>query len=217
MTTAKTRRRRKFRKPELAAIRLPSEAEIPRPDDDPGEWGPNELAAAKLMPPPVENLWVRGLIEAEQYQAAHEIERVFHWATSGLQSRLSRLGMVRGSGGDGSDPLQAAYATRYRPWADELSACRAATPELDQIAQVLHSVPRDELPGLAAKAADRPKPRRDRRHPKTLQFVIAFVIDGRTIASIARQETHAHGTVKQAIFDGLTLYARIAGWLRRAA
>ena len=40
--------------------------------DEPGDWGPADpAAAAKIMPPPLENLRARGLISLEQYKAAY--------------------------------------------------------------------------------------------------------------------------------------------------
>ncbi|MEI9983487.1 MAG: hypothetical protein WDN69_09940 [Aliidongia sp.] len=216
MSNAKKRLKRKFAKPVLAPVRLPEILQVV--EDEPEHWGPNPLAVAKIMPPPLENLRARGLISTEQYNAACEIQRVFQWVTAGLKSRLTNFDTVRGTSGDGSDPLQTAYANRYRPWADELSACRLEPqPDLEQMSRVLHSVGRDDRVALADKIAGRRRPRRDRHHPKTLQFIIDFVIDDRPIETIAREEKHDHRTVKRALFDGLTLYAEMAGWLRRAA
>jgi hypothetical protein len=212
MSTEKKRLRQKFRRNAPPAARpVPVEAAA----DDPGSWGPPDTAAAaRLMPPPLENLRSRGLIAAEQYLAAQEIERVFHWLTAGLRIRTVDLHHIRGAVATGSDPLQAAYSQRYRPWADELSGAKTVEPPVDQMARVLRSVKADDLPRLVAR---RQAARRGRHHPKTLQFVIEFVIDDRTIETIARAEGHDHRTVKRAVLDGLTLYAEIAGWLRRAA
>jgi hypothetical protein len=186
--------------------------------DEPGNWGPADPAVtAKIMPPPLENLRARGLISIEQYKAAQEIERVFHWVTAGLRTRTIDLDHVRGTASTGADPLQAAYSARYRPWADWLNGRAVAQPDVNQMARVLRSVDEEGLLRLAAGAADRRAPQRHRYHPKTLQFVIEFVIDDRTIETIARDEKHDHRTVKRALLDGLTLYAEIAGWLRRAA
>jgi hypothetical protein len=227
MTDAKTRKR----KPAPPAGRAGDRQKDPagRAGDrrkDPADWGPNPIGAAKLMPPPLENLMARGLISIEQYDSAKEIERVFHWVTSGLKSRMSDLARGRGTGMAGSDPLLAAYIGRYRPWADELSRCRTAAPDLADLKRVLHSVAAADLPWLAGRAAERPPPRgghherpprRGGHHPKTLQFVIEFVIDDHTIEAIAKRERHDHRTVKRALLDGLTRYAEIAGWIACAA
>jgi hypothetical protein len=217
MTTARERLKRRFRKPPVRAVRGPAPREIAPESRDPGDWGPNEIAAARIMPPPLEILLARGLIEIEQYNAAKEIERVFHWVTSGLKSRIANLSEIRGGVGSTSDPLQAAYTARYRPWADELSLCRIAAPDVNEMARVLASVEEDDVIRLAAGATERRGRTRNRYHPKTLQFVIDFVIDDRTFEAIAREERHHHKTVRRAVLDGLTLYAQIAGWLRRAA
>jgi hypothetical protein len=216
MSNAKQRLKRKFRKPAPAPAPRPEPRMIERPSTDPAEWGPN-AAAVKIMPPPIENLMARGLISIEQYNAACEIGRVFHWVTAGLKSRMSDLTRMGGGVSGNDDPLQSAYIARYRPWADTLSACRPAAPEPGQMSRVLRSVEPWALSRLTAAAAARKRPGRGRHHPKTLQFVIDFVIDDRTIETIAREEKHDHKTVKRALLDGLTLYAEIAGWLRRAA
>jgi hypothetical protein len=210
MTTARLRLKRQYRKPSPPPP-------VARRGDDPGEWGPNERGAARVMPPPIENLWVRGLITAEQYQAAHEIERVFHWVTSKLRARIADPSGLRGIVGTQADPLQGAYSARYRPWADELSGNRPVPPDAEQMARVLHSVDPAAVIRLADAAVGQRAPQRPRQHPKTLQFVIEFVVDDRTIETIAEAEKHDHRTVKRALLDGLTRYAEIAGWLRRAA
>jgi hypothetical protein len=214
MTTARQRLKRRVRKNPEPVSPKPI---IIRGDGEPGEWGTNERVAAKIMPPPLEILMARSLISTEQYNAAKEIERVFHWVTSGLKSHIGDLTRIRGAVGSSSDPLQAAYTARYRPWADALSRIRTATPNLNEMTRVLSRVGEDDIIRLAAKATSRRDRPCRRHHPKTLQFVIDFVIDDRTIETIAREEKHHHKTVKRAVLDGLTLYAEIAGWLRRAA
>ena len=216
MTTARERAKRSFRKPPVAPAIGPAPRMILRPSDDPAEWGPNAAMAARLMPPPLENLMARGLIAIEHYDAAKEIERVFHWVTAGLKSRMADLTRTGGGTAGTSDPLQAAYTSRYRPWADELSGARIAPPNANQMARVLHSRSRQEVAVLAAAAQRQHSPRR-RHHPKTLQFVIDFVIDDRSLEAIAQEEKHHHRTVKRAVLDGLMLYAEIAGWVKRAA
>jgi len=218
MSNARQRLKRKFRTT-VAALALPAPVPrtILRPSADPGDWGPNPAGAAKIMPPPIENLLARGLIAIEQYQAACEIERVFHWVTSGLKSRMSDLNRIGGAFSGNDDPLHSAYIARYRPWAEALSACRPAAPDAAEISRVLHSVAPAARGRIAAAAAERQRPGQGAHHPKTLQFVIDLVIDDRTIETIAREEKHDHRTVKRALLDGLTLYAEIAGWLRRVA
>jgi hypothetical protein len=175
------------------------------------------VLAAKIMPPPLEILRARGLIAIEQYQAACEIERVFHWVTAGLKSRMSDVNRIGGMVSGNDDPLQSAYVARYRPWAETLSASRPVAPDAAQISRVLHNVAPSVRGRIAAAATKRPRPGHRPHHPKTLQFVIDFVIDDRTIEIIARDEKHDHKTVKRALLDGLTLYAEIAGWLKRVA
>ncbi|MGB8839680.1 MAG: hypothetical protein WCC64_01285 [Aliidongia sp.] len=211
MTTARQRLKRRIRKAPSSPVPI-----VIRPAAEPAEWGPNERVAARIMPPPLEILMARGLISTEQYNAAKEIERVFHWVTSGLKSHIGDLTRIRGAVGSASDPLQAAYTARYRPWADALSQQRVTAPDVTEMTRVLASVGEGDVIRLAAKAGDRRDRRQCRRHhPKTLQFVIDFVIDDRTFETIAREERHHHKTVKRAVLDGLTLYAEIAGWLRR--
>lgn len=218
MTGAKSRKRNPARP---LAPPAPTRRVIDAGDKrrDPADWGPNPLGTTKLMPPPLENLMARGLLAIEQYDAAKEIERVFHWVTSGLKSRMTDLTRSRGAGtgAAGSDPLLAAYIGRYRPWADALSQCRVAAPDAADMSRVLRSVNRADVPALAGIAAERRAPQRGGHHPKTLQFVIEFVIDDHTIEAIAKRERHDHRTVKRALLDGLTLYAEIAGWIARAA
>src|SRR5580658_1293121 len=156
MATAKMRLKRRLRKQPLPDTAAPFD--LPPSTDDPGNWGPNEVLTAKIMPPPLENLRIRELITAEQYNAAKEIERVFHWVTAGLKCRNVDLNQIRGAAGAAADPLQAAYSTRYRPWAEALSNRRQPEPDAKDIARVLPSVGAAGMAKLAALVSGRSRP-----------------------------------------------------------
>ncbi|RXF67567.1 hypothetical protein [Hansschlegelia zhihuaiae] len=68
-----------------------------------------------------------GLIWPEMRDAAAEIEEVFHAQTAGLMAKGRDYGAARGrSTASVNDRLSLAYALRYKPWADELSAAYKA-------------------------------------------------------------------------------------------
>ncbi|MFD1330517.1 hypothetical protein ACFQ4O_00710 [Methylopila musalis] len=65
----------------------------------------------------------RGLIWGEVAEAAAEIEAVFHMQTAGLMCRAADYSATPGrSMASRVDRHAMAYARRYKPWADELSA-----------------------------------------------------------------------------------------------
>lgn len=63
-----------------------------------------------------------GLIWSEMRDAATEIEEVFLAQTAGLMSKGIDYSAATGRSCAASDHLSLAYALRYKPWADELSA-----------------------------------------------------------------------------------------------
>jgi hypothetical protein len=188
---------------------------IMRESKDPADWGPSERPAGKIMKPPIENMLARGVITREQYEAANNIEEIFHAITAGLMTKASKLGEIRAAASGISVPMLDAYVHRYRPWADEISGARQRAPDVSEIARVVRSADEDALIIAAARAEKGVVDRRDQYHPKTLAFVIALVVDGRSIEEIAASERHAKTTVSAAIHRGLTRYAEIAGFLGR--
>jgi predicted nucleic acid-binding protein len=182
---------------------------------DPADWGPNERLASKIMQPPIDYMLARGSITREQHDAALDIERVVAWVTAGLAPKTVDWGRVRGKGIGTSDPMSDAYTARYRRWADELRPAHEGPPDLAEIARVYRSANDNDIIIAAARAERRTAKRQGEYHPKTLEFVIALVVEGHTIERIAKISRHSPNTVRDAIKRGLTRYAEIAGWVRR--
>jgi hypothetical protein len=200
-----------------AALALPTLGTPGRASDDPAEWGPAPADRPRLAPVPIENMFARGQLGIEQYNAAREIERVFLAITAGLLARTSDPNRPGGARRGITPPMLEAYTERYLPWSKRLSASHAEAPDVNEIARVVRCADEGALVTLALRAGRTQQPRATAFHPQTLQWIIELLIDGRSIETIARTEHRHHRTVKAALLAGLTLYAEMAGWLRRAA
>lgn len=210
---ARRRKRRADLRRVTKATKQPVAAVVAPVRDDPASWGPPQIVRI-VRPPTIETMVRRGQISAELYQAAREIERIFHAVTSGL---FVKVGDLQRSGGGApgrlTDELAQAYAGRYRPWATELSGKRQAAPDCDEIGRTVPSLDLAKVQFLAARVSSRSSAKLPEHHPETLSVVIAVVVDGSTLATIDQDHGWRTGTGSKLLKAGLTRYAERAGWL----
>lgn len=210
---ARRRKRRADLRRVTKATKQPPLVVVAPVRDDPASWGPPQIQRI-VRRPTIETMVVRGQIGAELYQAAREIERIFHAVTSGLFVKIGDLQRSGGSsGGRLTDEMAQAYASRYRPWAIELSGQVRAVPEADEIERTVPSLDQATVQFLAARVSSRSVAKLPRHHPDTLAVVISVVVDGSTLATVDQDHGWRTGTGSKLLKAGLTRYAERAGWL----
>jgi hypothetical protein len=172
---------------------------------------PTPETAAKLKPCPIGALHREGTIDAEERNAAYEIEHVHTRVLAGMFARAGKLEWAPAARRDGpSLAVATAYASRYAPWADELAGVRRRVFTATDLARIFPHLPADRLAQLAARTG--PRVQLAHRVPGiALAVTIDMAVDGKSGREIDAYHLWRKGKAVALIKDALALYVRIAG------
>ena len=157
---------------------------------------PTPETRRKLQPNPVVALHARGVIGAEEVLAAAEIHRVLTAVIGGLMARAGDPDRRSGGFRLPSDAIAVLYASRYKPWADDLSRRHKSggPPILEVVIDI------DDADSLREFTADLLYMRSARRASEQFGARVRMVLIGIVLSGLA-----------YAAWNGIKLAIRVEG------